>query len=77
METVFEKSDEYEANINKREEENIQIALFWRMDLFWKKGREMCNKLFCISHLVVIEGYIFPVNTRIQRDYMKVSEQEH
>lgn len=38
LETVFEKSDEYEANINKREEENIQITLFWSMDLFWKNG---------------------------------------
>lgn len=60
METVFEKSAEYEANINKRGEENIQIALFWTLYLVWKNVKEMCKKivLSCISHLTVSEGPI-------------------
>lgn len=54
LETVFEESDEYEANINKRGEENTQIALFWTMYLFWKmREGYMFNKLFYFAYYIL------------------------
>lgn len=47
------ESDEYEVNINKRGEENVQIASFWTVYLFLKNGRGMCKKLFYFAYFIL------------------------